>query len=246
MRAIIASNICRCENCGVLTMSKYGFTKVPRDIKKAIPSINPPTAQEVQPLPDSIFAKYIYDYALSELPSKVLYHSLRVYQYSLAIIKDQFPDRDLDKEVLFVTCVLHDIGTTDKNMALTNMSFEFYGGFLSHSLVLKNTDGNLNFAEAVAEAIIRHQDLGESGFITTLGLILQISTILDNVGSNTEYIHLQTVEEINKIYPRDGWLGCFAKAIDNENQKKPWGHTSALGVDEFRDNVLGNKFKYSQ
>lgn len=161
-------------------------------------------------------------------------------------MKDYFPDWDLDPEVVFVTCLLHDIATTDKNMEATKMSFEFYGGIISGELILRNSNGNKFYAEAVSEAIIRHQDLGESGYITALGLVLQISTILDNVGLNSEYVHLDTIDAINKEYTRDGWLGCFAKAIDNENKLKPWGHTSALGVDEFRDNVLANKFRYEK
>ncbi|EGV65840.1 cyanamide hydratase [Yamadazyma tenuis] len=224
-------------------MSKYGFVKVPRSITDAIPDPKPPTKQHVVSLPDSRLSQSILKYAQDNLPIKVLRHSLRVFQYSVAIIKDQFSDWNLDIEVLFVTCLLHDIATTDKNMEATKMSFEFYGGFLSHGLVMEHT-GNQDFSEAVAEAIIRHQDLGESGYITSLGLILQISTILDNVGLNTQYIHIDTVEAINEKYPRDGWLGCFAAAIDNENSKKPWGHTSALGVDKFRDDVLANSFSY--
>lgn len=224
-------------------MSQYGFVKVPRDVSKAVPSPNPPTVQAVAPIPSGPTAQAILKYATEELPPKVLNHSLRVYLYSMAIIKDQFPAWDLDSEVVFTTSLLHDIGTTAKNMAATQMSFEFYGGLLARDLVLKQTGNNLSYAEAVSEAIIRHQDLGETGFITSLGLILQISTILDNVGLHTHLAHPQTIAAINREYSRQGWLGCFADAIAAENSTKPWGHTSALG-DEFRTNVLGNTFKY--
>lgn len=227
-------------------MSQYGFIKVPRDIKKAIGNPNPPTIQPVAQLPDTELAQTVFEYAQQELSTPVLNHSLRCYQYSIAIMKDQFPHWDLDHEVVFVTCLLHDIATTEKNMNATKMSFEYYGGILSGELILTHSNGNKYYAEAVSEAIIRHQDLGESGYITSLGLIIQISTILDNVGLNGEFIHIDTIDAINKKYPRDGWLGCFAKAIDNENKLKPWGHTSALGVDDFRDNVLGNNFRYEK
>ncbi|CAK7901468.1 cyanamide hydratase Ddi3p [[Candida] anglica] len=227
-------------------MSSYGFIKVPRDIKKAIPNPKKPTSQKVVELPSGVLGKFILEYAQKELPEKVLNHSLRVYQYSVSILKDQFPEWDLDHEVLFVTALLHDIGTTDKNMSATNLSFEFYGGIISRDLILEQTDGNKVYADAVAEAIIRHQDLGESGYITSLGLIIQIATILDNVGLNSEYIHPDTLDLVNKKYSRDGWIGCFANAIDNENTRKPWGHTSALGVDKFRDDVLANSLRYEK
>ncbi|EGW33518.1 uncharacterized protein SPAPADRAFT_60862 [Spathaspora passalidarum NRRL Y-27907] len=224
-------------------MSSYGFVKISRDVAQAIPNPKPPTPQTNVDLPQTKFAEFVYNYAKEKLPPKVFNHSLRVYFYSLAIIKDQFPEWDLDPEVIYVTSLLHDIGTTDENMHATKLSFESYGGIISRELVL-SANGNKDYADAVCEAIIRHQDLGESGYITTLGLILQISTILDNVGLNTHLIHEDTLNAVNKQFSRDGWLDCFSAAIDRENELKPWGHTSALGVDKFRDDVQANKVKY--
>lgn len=225
-------------------MSSYGFIRVPRDLKQAIPNAKSPSPQGVVELPSSELAQSILTYARRELPPKVLNHSLRVYQYSVAIMKDHFNLWDLDPEVVFVTALLHDIGTTDKNMRATKLSFEFYGAAVAQDLVLQCSNKNQDYAEAVAEAIIRHQDLGSTGYITSLGLIIQISTILDNVGGNLEYVDPHTLDAVNREYPRDGWLGCFADAIDRENETKPWCHTSQLGVEEFRDNVLANKLQY--
>jgi cyanamide hydratase len=56
------------------------------------------------------------------------------------------------------------------------MSFEYYGGFIAHDLITKN-GGSQDLAEAVTEAIIRHQDFIEHGTITTVGQALQLSTI---------------------------------------------------------------------
>lgn len=225
-------------------MSEYGFAKVERDVQLAIPSPNPPTSQKID-LPQGSVEQEILKYARAELNEKTLNHSLRVYTYSAAIIKDQFPSWDLDLAVVFTTCLLHDIGTTDKNMKATKMSFEFYGGIIAKDLVYEKTK-NQDYAEAVSEAIIRHQDLGEEGYITTLGLIIQIATILDNVGKNIELIHEETLAAANEKYPREGWKNCFALVIDRENAEKPWGHTSSLGVDAFRDSVLANDVDYSR
>ncbi|ORY08094.1 cyanamide hydratase [Basidiobolus meristosporus CBS 931.73] len=156
-------------------MVSYGFVKVSCDVQKAIPEPKQPTSQSVAELPSSKFAQDT----------------------------DYFPSWDLDLETLFVTALPHDIGTTEKNMRDTKLSFEFYGGILSREWVLEQIN-NRDYADVVAEAIIRHQDLGESGFIFTLGLIIQISTILDNVGHLTHLIHPETLDAVNKKYPRDG------------------------------------------
>lgn len=101
--------------------------------------------------------------------------SMRVYYFGRAIQEQQFPDWDLSAETYFITALLHDIGTTEKHMAATKMSFEFYGGLLAREFLVKH---NVELAEAVAEAVIRHQDLGTSGKITSLGLLIQLATIL--------------------------------------------------------------------
>ena len=226
-------------------MSNYGFTKISRDVNTAIPTPKAPTPFLNVTIPDSPLSETVLNYVKTRLPEKVLNHSLRVYFYSCAIIHDQFAEWDLDPEVVFVTSLLHDIGTTKENMAATKLSFEFYGGLISRDLIQHETKDK-DYADAVAEAIIRHQDLGESGYITTLGLIIQISTILDNVGLNNHLIHKDTLDAVNKKYSREGWLNCFASAIDNENKLKPWGHTSALGVEDFRNDVLGNELRYEK
>ena len=66
------------------------------------------------------------------------------------------------------------------------MSFEFYGGLLALDLLQKEHNVPKAQAESVAEAIIRHQDLGDSGMITTMGLLIQLATIFGTSNSNKE------------------------------------------------------------
>jgi cyanamide hydratase len=56
------------------------------------------------------------------------------------------------------------------------MSFEFQGGLLALEL-LQSSGAPKEQAESVCEAIIRHQDLGESGSITTVGQLIQLATV---------------------------------------------------------------------
>ncbi|CAI4451761.1 CBK_G0016650.mRNA.1.CDS.1 [Saccharomyces cerevisiae] len=213
-------------------MSQYRFVRVPREVEKAIPVVNAPRPRAVVPPPNSETARLVREYAAKELTAPVLNHSLRVFQYSVAIIRDQFPAWDLDQEVL------------SEYESHEDVISEYYGGILSRELVFNATGGNQDYADAVTEAIIRHQDLTGTGYITTLGLILQIATTLDNVGSNTDLIHIDTVRVINEQFPRLHWLSCFATVVDTENSRKPWGHTSSLG-DDFSKKVICNTFGYN-
>ncbi|CAI6596227.1 CBM_HP2_G0036380.mRNA.1.CDS.1 [Saccharomyces cerevisiae] len=96
--------------------------------------------------------------------------------------------------------------------------------YFSRELVFNATGGNQDYADAVTEAIIRHQDLTGTGYITTLGLILQIATTLDNVGSNTDLIHIDTVSAINEQFPRLHWLSCLLRWWTLKTSRKPWPH----------------------
>jgi cyanamide hydratase len=82
--------------------------------------------------------------------------------------------------VYYLTCLLHDIATTPKNLRATKLSFEYYGGFIAHDLITKS-GGPQDLAESVTEAIIRHQDFIEDGSITALGQLIQLATKLGTV-----------------------------------------------------------------
>lgn len=125
------------------------------------------------------------------------------------------------------------------------MSFEFYGGFKAMNLLLE-LGASKDQAEAVAETIIRHQDLGTVGNITFMGQVIQLATIYDNVSDHpylknlTEIIHTETLKDVVKAFPRQQWLGCFAKTIEEEERFKPWCHSTH--IPNFSDGIRGNKF----
>jgi hypothetical protein len=56
------------------------------------------------------------------------------------------------------------------------MSFEYYGAFKALNFLLEN-GATRDQAEAVSEAVIRHADLGETGTLTSLGMLIQLSTV---------------------------------------------------------------------
>lgn len=140
-----------------------------------------------------------------------------------------------------MTALLHDIGTTKEHLRATQLSFEFYGGLLALDLIGKQLNVPQTQAEAVAEAIIRHQDLGETGKITFLGQLIQLATIYDNMGGNPGLVHDATKVDVNRAFPRNGWSRCFHDTIREENGLKPWAHTTALGEEEFPTGVLNNQ-----
>lgn len=112
-----------------------------------------------------------------------------------------------------LTCLLHDIGTAEEFFTSTRMSFDIYGGIKAME-VLKVLGSTNDQAEAVAEAIIRHEDMGIDGTITFMGQLIQLATLYDNVGKYEgvdgfgDIIHEITREASTRLtHAFDGVLG---------------------------------------
>jgi len=137
-------------------VQEFGFTALPRDLnvilagKKNNADPRPLSVNDVR-VPDTPLARKVQDYAKQELRTETYHHSMRVYYYGVAIAKQQFPAWHYSEETYFLTCMLHDIGTTTENLRSTLMSFEFYGGLLALELLHKELHAPKEQAESVAE-----------------------------------------------------------------------------------------------
>ncbi|KAL7276870.1 hypothetical protein RUND412_000110 [Rhizina undulata] len=237
-------------------MCKYGFTPaISRDITVVLKGKDyntPPTPLLVDdiPLPSTPLSKYIADYARAALPEETFNHAMRVYYFGQSIQTQQFPEWDYDPEVYYIICLLHDLGTTPENRRKTKMSFEFQGASIAHELLMQRS-GDRELAESVAEAIIRHQDLGTTGKITAVGGLVQVATVfdgtwgrtetIDNLGGHASLVHRGTINDVVARFPRKNWSSCFAATVREEIKVKPWCHTTALGENDFAEAVKGNK-----
>jgi cyanamide hydratase len=235
----------------------YGFTAVPRDpdvlFKDHLTASGPNPKQDFFtaadfPLPDSELVKQVRKFAKTELNVQTYNHSHRVYVFGTAIVRTHFPKWEYDNETYFLACLLHDIGTADRFLATTKMSFEFKGAIVARDLILAQR-GPEDQADGVCEAIVRHQDIFvKGGNITMIGQILQLATILDNVGTRANLIHPELIRTVVAAYPRLEWSDCFAGVIMEELKLKPWCHTSTFEVpgykpgepSQFAAEVLGN------
>jgi cyanamide hydratase len=153
----------------------------------------------------------------------------------MAISKEQFPEQftSLNPVTWALTCLLHDLGTAEENLTATRMSFDIYGGIKAID-VLKGHGATTDQAEAAAEAIIRHEDMGVDGTITYFGQLIQLATTYDNTGFHPhvkdfgDLIHETTRAKINEAYPRIKWCEFFSGVIRKEESIKPWCHSTHL------------------
>ncbi|ESK93281.1 urea hydro-lyase cyanamide [Moniliophthora roreri MCA 2997] len=224
-------------------ISFYGFTPVARDpdilfadhptASGENPKQDPFTVDDF-PLPDSPLVRDVKAFVKKELDEQTFNHSNRVYIYGVALTKTHFPSWSYDPETYYLACLLHDIGTAKKYLATTKMSFEFKGAIVARELIL-SLGGVEDQADSVCDAIVRHQDIFvKGGNITMIGQILQLSTILDNVGGRANLIHPRLIETTTTAFPRKGWSEHFARVIEKEEALKPWCHTTTFEVPNWK------------
>jgi cyanamide hydratase len=249
-------------------IAEHGWTAVPVDpdaIFKGKPYLHKPSPFLVKdihfPSDDPIVAK-AQAYAEEHLPRQTYNHSMRVFYFgtfpllpalpppplthplpATAILRDQFPSHraTLSPTTLALTALLHDIGTAPAFLTSTLLSFEFHGAITALNLLSSPPHpAPTPQAEAVCEAIIRHQDLGKEGTITFLGQLIQLATVYDNIGGRAYLVHEETRRDVNRAFRRDGWGGCFAATVREEVRAKPWAHSTHLGAEVFANAVEGN------
>ncbi|KAI4685755.1 uncharacterized protein J4E88_003591 [Alternaria novae-zelandiae] len=231
---------------GIWTPENFGWIAVPRNRS------NVPSAEDVKEMNNDFYSDPMdawpvtdltgkaQKYAQEHLTKETYNHSMRVFCYGIYIIQHYFPEYHSKDffETWALTCLFHDIGTTDENMSNTHMSFEFQGGLLALTKLQEFGAPKIQ-AESVAEAIIRHQDPGETGTVSAMVQMIQIATEFDNMGLQPHLIGREVIESVTAQLPRMGWSGCFSSTILKEIRLKPWCHTTAL--DNFAESVAGNE-----
>jgi cyanamide hydratase len=211
-------------------VEEFGWPPVPRD-RSNIPSEGTAktTASDIKfddIWPKSEVVLKAQEHVRTALPQETYNHSLRVYCYGHIIVTQHFPewiakDRESFFETWALTCLYHDLATTPENRGATHMSFEFHGGFMALQ-DLQGFGSPQAQAESVAESIIRHQDPGETGTITRMGQLVQISTEFDNMGFQPHLVHGDVIKQVVEQHPRLKWSSCFSKTIRAELAEKPW------------------------
>ena len=82
----------------------------------------------------------------------------------MALVKTHFPSWSFDQGTYYLACLFHDIGTAERYLATTKMSFEFKGAIVAREAILQ-FGGAEDQADSVCDAIIRHQDIFVKGSV---------------------------------------------------------------------------------
>lgn len=67
-----------------------------------------------------------------------------------ALVRTHFPEWKYDPEAYYLSCLFHDIGTADRYLSTTKMSFEFKGAIVAREFILEH-GGEEDLADAICE-----------------------------------------------------------------------------------------------
>lgn len=185
---------------------------------------HPPTATEAGSsgdsltLPQTELAKIALELARRE-PELIYNHSVRSYLFArlTAATRGLTAGADYDDELLFLSCVLHDIGVTPQ--ADRGRRFEVDGAEAAMALLSAN---GLDAARAqvVWEAIALHTSPGIADQRCTEVALTRAGVAMD-FGTGAEFVPDQLATRIHARYPRGAMARCLAETIINQAQDRP-------------------------
>jgi hypothetical protein len=163
-----------------------------------------------------------------ELSSPVLYgHCLRTWAFAtLFAARDRV---DHDEELLYVACVLHDIGLTDRHNGRDTSAacFAVEGARAAHGLVRRRGEPEQR-AHAVAEAISLHLNVNVHDRFGPIATLLSKGVMLDVVGRRIEQISAANITEVLGRWPREGSGELLVSDTARQAELRPHSRAALL------------------
>src|SRR5690606_5984042 len=170
------------------------------------------------PFPDSTAVKTALDEIESCASPSVLEHSFRTYFWGAGL--GQVESLTFDSEVLLVSCLLHDVGMTQKHRNHECSCFAAESALLAAE-VMKHAEWCKDKLESLSEAICLHMnghvDLSQGAEAH----LLQQAAAYDIIGSRYYDLHKDYREMVLNKHPRKGINKDFAEFIANEKKNHP-------------------------
>ena len=168
-------------------------------------------------LPETEVAEQAYRFAEQIEPAFVFAHSVRSYLYARELAgRGSF--RDYDDELLFISCVLHDIGLTDQGNR--EQRFEVDGADLA-SEFLRERSVDERRARIVWLAVALHTSDGIASRMGPEIALAQVGILADILGLGREELPADLVNRAHAAFPRNDLGFALAEAIVAQATAKP-------------------------
>jgi hypothetical protein len=195
--------------------------------------------------PDSSLARNADD-CVRELSSPTLYrHCVRTWAFATL-----FAQRDRiehDPELLYLACMLHDLGLTKRHWGQDPQArcFAVEGARAAHAIVHAHGAGEPR-ARKVAEAISLHLNVTVPVRLGAEAHLLSKGVSLDVVGRRLHQIPGATATTIEERWPRDGFARELAAATAEQAQMRTRSRSALLHKLGFVELIEGNPLEHQQ
>jgi len=202
---------------------KLGLRLSYRSLRDALP--------EEWSVPDSDHAKKAEKAAKAICQDFIFAHCHRTYCFgALLAARDGIK---LDREVLFIASILHDLGLSEKHKDDPG-SFEWVGARLAHKFCID--EGVLEErAELIHNAIALHSSVGIADKLTPEIATLHLGAGVDLFGTRIDEVPTGALSQILKKYPRDEFKACIGGCLQHQARTKPGSYfaaPAALGINK--------------
>ena len=171
-------------------------------------------------LPDTSLARDTYAYAAQATPAFVHHHSVRSYVFARAHARNQDlrAGTDYDDELLYVSCLLHDIGLSEEGNG--DQRFEVDGADLAAALLRERGVEERRIAIAW-DAIALHTSDGIASRKGTEVALTQAGIATDILGARRESLPAGLADEVHALLPRQDLAYGLSDAIITQARTKP-------------------------
>jgi HD domain len=203
------------------------------------PAARPAVSLDLPDPPDSALAREA-EQCVRELSSPRLYgHCLRTWFFAAAFA--ELDKLDHEPELLYLACVLHDLGLTPVHDRRdpTAKCFAVEGARAAEELLIGKGAAQ-ELAVSVAEAISLHLNVNVGEELGAEAHLLSKGVSLDAVGRRVDEIPARTIADAIERWPRDGFSAELAATTRRQAKLRPRSRSALLVRLGFAELVTGN------
>jgi hypothetical protein len=195
--------------------------------------------------PDTALAREAEGH-VRELSKPALYgHCLRTWAF--AALFAQRDRVDHDEELLYLACVLHDLGLTEAHDGRDPSAacFAVEGARAAHALVCAHQEPEER-ARTVAEAISLHLNISVPERYGAEAVLLSKGVMVDVVGRRLELLPGAAVSEVVAKWPREGSSELLLADTERQAKRRPQSRAALLHRLGFTKLVSSNPLDHLQ
>jgi hypothetical protein len=169
-------------------------------------------------LPDSPVAVAARRLVHDVSPEFVYNHAVRSYVFARELSVAEATIGELDDELLFLTCILHDLGATE--YANTDQRFEVDGADAAVRFLEEHGVAPAR-VETVWTAIALHTSAGLAHRFGPLAAVAQMGIGTDIIGTHIRQLPEQFADRVHAVWPRHDLGYALAAVVAEQAQHNP-------------------------